>query len=147
MYLRALLVAQTTVEAGGGDTGIIVAVITAVGVVLAALITVLGQRNTARLDAIEKKQDTLGAAIERVERRLEDGLARLADRIDRLYSNPSRFTDLPPPSSEEHLERLGKSIRVSLEDLARERPDILQRFEVPDDLGEEEPGGGTAGPA
>jgi outer membrane murein-binding lipoprotein Lpp len=66
-------VAQTTAEPGGGDTAIIVPVITAIGVVLGTLITVLGQRNTARLDAIEKNQSAFSAAIERLERRLEAG--------------------------------------------------------------------------
>jgi hypothetical protein len=141
MYLNALLVAQqTTGDSGGGDTVILAAFITAVGVVLAALTTVLGQRNSARLDAIEKKQDALTAAIDRLERRMEDGLARLADRIDRLYSNPSRFPDAPPPPSD-HMEDLRRTIRVSLEDLAREQPELLPPFQVPDHLGDDEPGG------
>lgn len=88
--MSPLVLAQAAVEPvaqGGSDTGIIVAVISAVGVVLAALVTVIGQRNGARLDAIEKGQTGLAATIERLERRMEDGSARLADRIDHLYGS------------------------------------------------------------
>lgn len=120
MYLNALLVAQqASPDGGGGDTAILAAFITAAAVVLAALITILGQRNSARLDAIEKKQDQLGSAIERVERRMEDALARLTDRIDRLYSNPPRFTPTVPNAAEgsageEAIAELERAVRRTL---------------------------------
>lgn len=62
MYLPAFLLAQTTPAGGGGDTAVIVASIGTVGVVLAALITVLGQRNTARHAAIEQNHEALTAS-------------------------------------------------------------------------------------
>ena len=99
--VKPLLLAQA-VSDSNSDTGVIVAVITAVSFVLAALVTVLGQRSNARLRAIEKSQEALSAALDRLERRMEDGFARLADRVDRLYASrapspPPTFFDLPVP--------------------------------------------------
>lgn len=101
MRVLALAVVQ---PAAGGDsnTAIVVAAIGAVGLILAALITVIGSRSKdrfdaidRRFDAIEKAQAGLAAALERLERRMEDGLVRLADRIDRLYGTGSRTPPRP----------------------------------------------------
>ncbi len=70
--------------AGGGglnrDTGTVVAVLgtvlAALGTVLAALVSVFGLRLEARLAAIEKGQEGLAGALDRLERRLVDALVR-----------------------------------------------------------------------
>jgi hypothetical protein len=89
--MSAFTIAQEA-TGGGADTAVVVAVISAVGVVLGALVSVFGLRLGARLDAIEKGQAALAATCERLERRMEDGLARLADRIDRLYGSPRELS-------------------------------------------------------
>ncbi len=87
--VSALTLAQA---AGGGglnlDTGTVVAV---VGAVLAALVSLFGLRLGARLAAIEKGQEGLVGALDRLERRLDDGLARLTDRFDRLTDRIDRL--------------------------------------------------------
>ncbi len=107
--VSALTLAQA---AGGGglnlDTGTVVAV---VGAVLAALVSVFGLRLGARLAAIEKGQDGLASGLERLERRLDDGLARLTDRIDRLYGTSSGPPSAPLGSGPTPLERLEQVIR------------------------------------
>lgn len=99
--MKPLLLAQAVGDSNS-DTAVVVAVVTAVGLFLAALVTGLSQRNNARLASIEKSQEALSAALERLERRMEDGFARLTDRVDRLYdsrtpSPPATFLDLPVP--------------------------------------------------
>jgi hypothetical protein len=71
--VSALVVAQEAAS-GGADTAVVVAAISAVGVVLAALVTVIGQRSGSRLDGldrridgVEKHQEGLLAAVERLE--------------------------------------------------------------------------------
>jgi hypothetical protein len=80
--MSAFTIAQEA-TGGGADTAVVVAVISAVGVVLGALVSVFGLRLGARLDAIEKGQAALAATCE---------LARLADRIDRLYGSPRELS-------------------------------------------------------
>ncbi len=81
--VSALTLAQA---AGGGglnlDTGTVVAV---VGAVLAALVSLFGLRLGARLAAIEKGQEGQASALDRLERRLDEGFARLTGRLDGLY--------------------------------------------------------------
>lgn len=107
--VTALALAQRAAD-NGSDTGIIVAAITAAGVVLAALVSLFGLRMGARLDAIEKSQGALGAAIDRLERRMEDGLARLAERVDRLYGSATARP--APTTTSEDLERFKRFIGV-----------------------------------
>ncbi len=68
-----------------------------------------------RLDAIEKDQASLGAAIERLERRIDDGLGRLTDRIDRLFELSASATrqipsEFDPDEYEEVAERVAQEI-------------------------------------
>lgn len=94
---------------------VVAALVGAVGVVLAALIARSDRRADTRyedlakqLGDVEKGQGALGAAIERLERRMEDGLARLADRIDRLYG--SAPAGPAPTTTSEDLERFKRFI-------------------------------------
>jgi hypothetical protein len=50
------------------------------------------------MDGIEKNQAALLGIIEHLERRIDDGLSRLADRIDRLYGAT------PPASTSKEVE-------------------------------------------
>lgn len=87
-------------------------------------------------------------AVDRLKRRMEDGLARLADRIDRLYASPSPYGDkgTTAPTTKEDLQRFEKFVRTVFQDVPGEARPGLQRFEVPDDLGGQDPGVEEQGP-
>lgn len=84
-------IAAVVAQAGGGatsDTGVIVAVIGAAAVIVSAIVGLVGQRNASLLAVVEKQLDGLGAILDRLDRKLDEGLARLTDCIDRLYEPP-----------------------------------------------------------
>ncbi len=96
--------ALTLAQAAGGGGLALTLVVAVVGAVLAALVTLFGLRLTAHLVAIEKGQGGLVGAFERLERRLDDGLARVGDRFDRLYMGrrPLPSEDLVDPCERRH---------------------------------------------
>jgi hypothetical protein len=106
----ALIVAQAGAAPAGNDTGVIVAVIGAVGLVLAAIITAVGQKTGKRIEAVEGRIDGLGREVaaridtltgrfEGSVERFEAAVDRLADRIDRLYgADPGSVKPGPAPT-------------------------------------------------